>query len=66
MVNIEEIIENMCDHYCKYPEQWTETETIELWSGEECVESITRRMPLEDSDICRYCPLNRLKGEEND
>ncbi len=42
---IESVKEDICNHYCKYPNEWDEKkEGIEL-----C-----------DSDICRDCPLNRL------
>ena len=59
-----EIKEEMCDHYCKWPDQWSEVETIEMWSGSESAETIINRMPLEESDICKNCPLNRLRGAE--
>ena len=41
---IEEVIEEMCTKYCKYPDIWDE----ETW-GE-----------LFDSDVCQNCPLNKL------
>lgn len=42
---ISHVVEEMCDEYCKWPEQWdTEAEGTEL-----C-----------ESDICANCPLNRL------
>ena len=42
---IEEISNDICNNYCKYPEQWdAEAEGCELV----------------DSDICANCPLNRL------
>lgn len=41
---LEEISEDICNNYCKYPGQWDE-ETM----GE-----------LSDSEICSKCPLNRL------
>jgi hypothetical protein len=41
----EEIKEQICDKYCKYPESWdVEEHGCELY----------------DSDICINCPLNRL------
>ena len=43
---IEEVVEEMCDKYCKYPEQWNPEEH----GGQE----------LFDTDICANCPLNRL------
>lgn len=39
-----EVTEEICNHYCKYPDIWDE-ET----QGELC-----------ESDICSNCPLNRL------
>ena len=41
---LEGIAEEMCQNYCKWPDQWDE----EL-NGE-----------LSESDICANCPLNRL------
>ena len=42
---IEEIKEEMCDQYCKYPDIWdSEKEGCELY----------------ESDTCRDCPLQRL------
>lgn len=42
---LEEVVEEMCQKYCKYPEQWDEeAEGVEL----------------SESDICVNCPLNRL------
>ena len=42
---IESVKEDICNHYCKYPNEWDEEkEGIEL-----C-----------DSGICENCPLNRL------
>ena len=42
---IESVKADICNHYCKYPNEWDEKkEGIEL-----C-----------DSDICENCPLNRL------
>ena len=57
---IEQIKEDMCDNFCKWPEQWSETETIEIWSDSVIKQTMTRRMSLSESDICRNCPLNRL------
>ena len=42
---LEEVVEEMCQKYCKYPEQWDEEK--------EGVE-------LSESEICANCPLNRL------
>ena len=39
------IVEDICQNYCKYPNQWDEEK--------ECCE-------LCESDICSNCPLNRL------
>lgn len=42
---IEKVKEDICQHYCKYPNEWDEeAEGVEL-----C-----------DSDVCRDCPLNKL------
>lgn len=43
---IEEVVEEMCNHYCKYPEQWNPEEH----DGQELLES----------EICINCPLNKL------
>ena len=45
MQQIQEIVEDMCRNYCKYPEKWDEEkEGIEL-----C-----------ESDHCKECPLGRF------
>lgn len=43
---IQSIIEEMCDSYCKYPNEYNpeENDSVELF----------------DSDICENCPLKRL------
>jgi hypothetical protein len=43
---IEEIAEDFCDNYCKYPEKYDpeEHDGVELF----------------DSDICQNCPMMRL------
>ena len=42
---INEVAEEMCNDYCKYPDTWdAEKEGVEL-----C-----------ESEICQNCPLNRL------
>lgn len=43
---IEEVKEEMCNKYCKYPNEYKpeEHDGMELW----------------DSDICKNCPLTRL------
>ena len=42
---MEEVISEMCEEYCKYPEKWdVEKEGMEL-----C-----------ESEICEHCPLSRL------
>lgn len=42
---IQEIAEEVCNHYCKYPDLWDEEkEGIEL----------------SESDICANCPLSRF------
>ena len=42
---LNEIAEDICEHYCKYPEQWDEEK-------EGC--------ELCESDLCKNCPLTRL------
>ena len=42
---IHEIAEDMCSHYCKYPDTWDE-------EREGC--------ELSESDICANCPMSRL------
>ena len=44
---IQEVIEEMCNKYCKYPGEWDEAEH----DG----------MELSESDVCVNCPLNRLE-----
>lgn len=43
---IDEIIEDICNNYCKYPNEYK----AEEHDGVE----------LHDSDICAHCPLNKL------
>lgn len=43
---LNEIVEQICNHYCKYPYEWDPEEH----DGQE----------LFDSEICQTCPLNRL------
>lgn len=45
----EEILTRMCEGYCKYPDIWDEDK---------------EEIPLEESDICRSCPLNQFIEEE--
>lgn len=42
---LEEVTEEMCSKYCKWPEQWDDE---------------AQGMDLSESDICANCPLNRL------
>ena len=42
---VEEVKEQMCDHYCKYSENW---------------DAEAKGYELSESDICRNCPLTRL------
>jgi len=42
---IEDVCQEICESYCKYPEQW---------------DAEKAGMELIDSDICLNCPLNRL------
>ncbi len=41
---LEEIAAEICNKYCKYPDQWDEEKDGDL----------------SESDICRDCPLSRL------
>lgn len=41
----EQIKFEICDHYCKYPNEWDEE---------------AEGMELSESDICWKCPLSRL------
>ena len=42
---MQEIANEMCDKYCKYPDTWDEDK---------------EGVPLCDSEHCRNCPLGRL------
>ena len=42
---LEEVANDFCDNYCKWPEQWNEKE-------EGC--------ELCESEICATCPINKL------
>jgi hypothetical protein len=42
---LEEIASEICNHYCKYPDQW---------------DAEKEGMDLCESEICENCPLNRL------
>lgn len=41
---LEEIAGEICNNYCKYPDQWDEEKDGDL----------------SESDICKDCPLSRL------
>lgn len=42
---LQDIVEDVCQNYCKYPDNWDEeSEGVEL----------------SESDICKNCPLNKL------
>ena len=41
---LEDMAEEICNNYCKYPDTWDEEKDGEL----------------SDSDICQNCPLSRL------
>lgn len=41
---LESVAEEICQNYCKWPDQWDEEVNGEL----------------SESDICKNCPLNRL------
>ena len=42
---IESVVNEMCNHYCKYPDTWDEEK-------EGC--------ELSESEVCANCPLNKL------
>ena len=42
---IQDIVSEFCDKYCKYPEQWDEEK---------------EGVQLSESEICKNCPLTRL------
>ena len=42
---MEQIVEDVCRNYCKWPEKWDD-------SMEDC--------ELSESSICQNCPLNKL------
>lgn len=42
---LESVAEEICQNYCKWPDQWDEE---------------VRGCELSESDICKNCPLNRL------
>ena len=44
-IDYEEIAEQMCEHYCKYPHTYDEEK---------------EGTPLCESEICKNCPLTRL------
>ena len=43
---LEEVVEEMCNHYCKWPDLWDEE---------------AEGMELIDSEHCQNCPLNKLQ-----
>ena len=43
---IGEVVEDICNNYCKWPDLWDEE---------------AEGMELTDSEHCRNCPLNRLQ-----
>lgn len=42
---LQEVVDQMCEKYCKYPHEWNEE---------------AEGYELSESDICLNCPLNRL------
>lgn len=42
---VQEVVDEMCNNYCKYPETWNE-------EAEGC--------ELSESEVCANCPLSRL------
>lgn len=57
---LEEVKQAMCDEYCKWPNEYNEIQEIQVFSDVNSSFHLMQRIPLEDSDICRSCPLNRL------
>lgn len=45
---LQKIASEICENYCKYPDQWDE-------EAEGC--------ELSESEICKKCPLIKLQGE---
>ena len=43
---LEDVVEDICHNYCKWPDLWVE----EAHEGQE----------LSESEVCANCPLNRL------
>ena len=60
MNDLEQIKEEMCDKYCKWPEKYNGTEEVKAWSADEVIMTVIQPIPLSESDICKNCPLNRL------
>ena len=55
----EEITNEMCDNYCKYPGiHRVANDDPESYEAEKYSDLIG--IELTDSDYCRYCPLSRL------
>ena len=44
-LQMQDIVDEMCDKYCRYPNEWDEE---------------AEGLELSESDICANCPLNRL------
>lgn len=59
-MNIEEVKQAMCDDYCKWPKEYNEW-IDEIMDTMGLEKSEGDRIPLEESDICRNCPLNRYE-----
>lgn len=45
---LEEIAENICDHYCKYPEKYSIKE-----KGDDAYDALL-------NEVCVKCPLNKI------
>jgi len=45
VTQLQEIADQICNDYCRYPQEWDEYQT---------------GIELSESEICANCPLNRL------
>ena len=45
VAQLQEIADQICNDYCRYPQEWDEDQT---------------GIELSESEICANCPLNRL------
>lgn len=57
---LEEVKQSMCDEYCKWPNEYNEMQEVKFWDDGSVAYHSMQRIPLEESDICKNCPLNKL------